>query len=353
MKQRVKTKPKFNGVSEIKHIEPPFYRRLPVYPVDFSRSIELRPFISVPLISMPNNDMQQHDWSGQQRIWDTSVRSWIIPNASKIPEEDTRVVNITPIKKFQKKEGQIIAQQIEQKGIQKNVRPVVSELSFITQETVVFQRDAQVAIEHTFVDLVKQIEMQHEVALDLVLPLTTFVTMSDVQTIPTYKEKAIKLSLTAIKPKYVEQVIQEPIVESVSVVVQPMLEEEIDVMYKVDQVVIQDLQIVTEIVGKQIVRGESPLCTVKKILWMESNDQDKLVPVEEVEIAQDSTHTLQNLLHFLRKVVHKYCGEDSIRPRKIQQMVSDKWNDEIGEIEEYLTILKTRRMYNHLFAVVN
>ena len=90
-----------------------------------------------------------------------------------------------------------------------------------------------------------------------------------------------------------------------------------------------------------------------RLVWMESNSRTEFVPVEEVEIAQDSTRTLQNLLHFLRKVVRKYCGEDSIRPRRIQKIVSDKWDDEIEEIEEYLTLLKTRRMYNHLFAVAH
>ena len=92
---------------------------------------------------------------------------------------------------------------------------------------------------------------------------------------------------------------------------------------------------------------------MRELLWMESNDQDKLVPVEEVEIAQDATRTTHNLLHFLRKVVRKYCGEDSIRQRVIQQIASDKWDDEVGEIEEYLTFLKRQRLHGHLFAVVN
>jgi len=312
------------------------------------KQIRKNPFDDLPVAPTYYNDQQQIGWIHQRRIWDVFVRPWLIFD-TPLKKEKSALFEPSE-KKIIKINIPVIDQRTHEQKIPKEVIQDITliEQSFGLHPTIVFQKEPDSIQQEER----KQPKEKQITPIQKLVPITTFVTMSDFQPIPRYEEKAITLSLTAIKSKYVEQVIQEPIVESVSVVVQPMLEEKTNVVYKVDQIVIQDLQMVTEIVGKQIAKGDVA-STVTKLVWMESNSRTEFVPVEEVEIAQDSTRTLQNLLHFLRKVVRKYCGEDSIRPRRIQKIVSDKWDDEIEEIEEYLTLLKTRRMYNHLFAVAH
>jgi len=348
IKQQVRTKPKFNGVSEIKHIEPQFYKRLFAFTEDsFIREEQIplaknKPFIHLPLTPVI--------------YWDTSVRPWIVPDEIPIQKQHVIKESIkffeTSHYKVRTEPTQIVQEMILPNDQQKNVPQDIP--------MIIFQASPKPTKEP------EPIIKQQEVKPDFVLPIATIVTMIDTQAIPIYHEKVITISFAAIKQNYIKQTVREnmPIAEYVPIPVQPKIQEEkhvqeeqemreTDAIFEVDQVSIQGINELTKTLGKQIMRGESPLCTVKKILWMESNDQDKLVPVEEVEIAQDATRTTHNLLHFLRKVVRKYCGEDSIRQRVIQQIASDKWDDEVGEIEEYLTFLKRQRLHGHLFAVVN
>ncbi len=353
MKQRKKTKLRFRGVQEDKHIQPPFYKRLFVYADDSFRQEgqilpethtsvgpkEIRPSAYVPFIPLLNDDKQQYGWSGQKKILDTSVRPWIIFDHPKISEETIWRSKNSSQKEFHSSGQHYVVQaetQIRQEAVCAEVKPAVSELSFIAQETVVFQRDAHTAIEHTSADSAIQGEKQQELVAQThrVLPIAKFIT----------EEKCIAVALVLHKQTQVEQTTQQYI---------PVVDHAPPVVYEVDNLMIADMQTVTESIGKQMKRGESDT-VVTKLVWMMPQDNDEeLVPVEEVEIAQNPNHTIQNLLHFLRKVVRKYCGEDSIRQRVVQRIASDKWDDEIGEIEEYLTILKSQRMYNRLFAVVN
>ncbi len=296
--------------------------------------------------------LQSDRQPSQKQIWDTSVKPWLVFNP---PIKKEGVVFFeTQEKKKQEVAKQVVEQEIYQEEKRVDVEEGVSEQPLVVQTAMLSQKESSSVVEEE-----KQREELRQG--NSLLPITTFVVMSDVQTVPTYEEKVIALLLAAIKPKYREQTIQEDIMvaEYVPISVQQQIVEqdvvfrpEIDLMFGVDQLMIVDMQTVIESIGKQMKRGKSDT-VVTKLVWMMPNEQLEFVPVEEVEIAQDSTHTLQNLLHFLRKVVHKYVGDDVIRQRVIQRITSDKWDDEIEEIAKYLTILKTQRMYNHLFAVVN
>lgn len=393
MKQRMKTKLRFEGVQQFvsihqkqedKHIQPPFYNRLFAYADDSFRQkgqilpetqasvapkklepehvvkpAKTNPFAHLPRAQVYGYDKRQYGWFDQKRIWDNSVRPWIIHGELPIQKQNTMKEHA---KNFE----------ISQYEVKIEPTQTVGEMIFPNDHQEKIPQDIPKIIFQANSKSTREPELiteQQEVKPDLVLPVATFVTKVDIQAVPTYNEKVIAISIPVHHQKYIEQTAQQyiSVEDHVTVVVQPqikdhrgvvlqqMMQEETwrnDVVYEVDQLMIADMQTVTESIGKQIQRGES-VKVVTKLVWMMKNDQFEFVPVEEVEIAQDSTRTLQNLLHFLRKVVRKYCGEDSIRQRIIQQIASDKWDDEIGEIAEYLTILKAQWMYRHLFAVVN
>jgi len=376
MKQRMKTKLGFDGVQQFvsihqkqedKHIQPPFYKRLFAYAEDsFRQEGQIRPetHASVApkklepergIAPVHYDDKQLYDWVQQKKVWDTSVQTRVMNNASKQRDDTILPPDQPPL-----------VQRIKQKEIIQEQKQIA-----LATSKVLFQSNiSQPVREQRIIHSIEQTKAQNELEFPFVLPLTTFITMTVVQTVFKYEEKAIAVSIVANHRKHKERTMQQyiPATDQVPAMVYQQKEEEQDMVtqqriqerikeeavYKVDQLSIQGVNELTEKLGKQIVHGESPFCTVKKLLWMIPHDHsEKLVPVEEVEIAQDSTRTLQNLLHFLRKVVRKYIGEDSIRPRVVQRIASDKWDNEIEEIAEYLTILKTQWMYRHLFAVVN
>ncbi len=293
----------------------------------------------------------------QKQIWDVSVRPWIIfdtPSKKEVP-----VFSEPSEKKKQKINKPVIDQRIHEEKIPEEVTRdiTMTEQSLVTQPTIVFQKEPDFVLREEK----QQTQEKHVVQIQRVLPITTFIIMTDVQTVRTYEEKAIVISLAAIKPTYREQTIQEDIMvaEHIPINVEHqqaqqdvVMQSKTDSSFEVDQLIIQDISTMTATLEKQLARGELANA-VTKLLWMELNDQNEFVPVEEVEISQDATHTRHNLLHFLRKVVQKYVGDDVIRQRVVQRITSDKWDNEIEEIAEYLTILKTQRLYNHLFAVVN
>lgn len=268
-------------------------------------------------------------------IHNHAMREMIYPEFSQVAVTDAGVKQI----QRQKKEAMVIGQDSQNK----------------TKENVIRQ---------------SQIEM----------PIATFLVKSESQTPPIYLEKALTITVSVHKQLHGEKIAhtevgvgkraavhihQDKKMEQ-EIVHQPEVSEEIptkyvenakkeeDVLVEVDQVSIQDVHVFIDRFADQVkqgaIKGE-----VKKIVWTESIDQTQteLVPVEEMEIDKDTTKTVHNLLHFLRKIIRVYAGHDSIRERRIQKIASDNFQDEYEELEAYIHVLQATRFRGHMFAMVS
>ena len=212
------------------------------------------------------------------------------------------------------------------------------------------------------------------------MPVATFLVKSESQELPVYMEKALTITVPvhkqteAVKTVHRDNVQSDHIISYIhqyktseqESVYQPPISEEIalqpvenakleqDELIEVDQMSIQDMRAFidrfADQVKKGVIKGE-----VKKLVWMEpiSQTQTELMPVEEMEIDKDTTKTIHNLLHFLRKIVRIYAGNDVIRERGIKRIISDNPRGELEELEEYIHVLQASRFRGHMFAMVS
>lgn len=349
---------------------------------------KIKPFTYFPMTPVYDYDEQPYGWFGQKNIWNRSVKPWMpdVDDGPKLQQKILQQQDNSLRDRLPLIDRQLVMQQIKGEKHIQNIEQVLREPDgrndndrkpFIATK-VIFRhpqlQDPQPIPERIAVQREEKEEFQHEISKPppIMLPLATCMTMFDEEAIPVYEQIIVLSMIPDSRQEQREAMLSQysSVADSPSTVVfhdiqqkeegQEVVEEKVQettkekTVYEVDEVLIQDVYTVTKTVGEQIAHGESPFCTVKKLLWMIQRDHDEeLVPIEEVEITQNPNRTIQNLLHFLRKVVQKYVGDDVIRKRIVQRIASDKWDNEVGEIEEYLIFLKTHRMYNHLFAVVN
>ncbi len=211
------------------------------------------------------------------------------------------------------------------------------------------------------------------------MPITTFLVKSESQNLPVYIEKALTIALSVDAQLFDEETdtIHEVMSEQIAVYAPHMRREkemsdeqsdvrevnvaeskqvavERDVYVAVDQIRVQDMQAFVVRFEKQVKKG-TVKGEVKKLVWMEpiNQTQTELLPVEEMEIDKDTTKTIHNLLHFLRKVVRIYAGNDVIRERGIKRIISDNPRSELEELEEYIHVLQAARFRGHMFAMVS
>ena len=125
-------------------------------------------------------------------------------------------------------------------------------------------------------------------------------------------------------------------------------------VYMVDAIHTDTPEVVTDTLEKQIRQGRGLGC-IKKLVWMEQTMDGTYIPVEQLEIIQDMTVTMQNLLHFLQKIVKKTIGEDKIIYRNISVIAADKKTNEsiADDIAYYMTLLSGSNTHTRMFAYVN
>lgn len=266
---------------------------------------------------------------------------------------------------------------INNQEVRKIIYPEFSQVivTDVTTQNKPQQKTEVIEIEKVFKSVKPERSVKH---VQVEMPVATFVVPSEYQTVPCFVEKALVITVPAVKQLYVEQKAQTGIIvgeyQTISerrfkkieqnIVKQPGISEEQDIqqieksfaetdrLIEVDQINIQDLHTFIRTFENEVkhgnVQGE-----VKKLVWMELNDQAEFIPVEELEIAQDSVKIIHTLLHFLRKIIRVYSGDDVIRERVIQRIASDKQTDTLEELEEYLALLQSRQFYGHMFALVN
>ncbi|MFH0749963.1 MAG: hypothetical protein V1917_03580 [Candidatus Gottesmanbacteria bacterium] len=289
--------------------------------------------------------------------------------------EETQQISVAPSLKEKQKRIVVTEEPIQKAKIVEKTK-VITNVEQSMQTHVSYESTSHVPV--LIYQFSKKEEKKTENYPQIVLPVTTFVVVSDVQTIPTYAEKMLTVTLSAVKQIYAEEKVKadmmmgeqhafyirqfkkmEQTIDEQSAIVEETYTQkidhslaEVDMFYEVDQICIQDMHTLIDSFATQVKLGE--IATgVKKLVWMESNDQAELIPVEEVEIVQDATKTLHNLLHFLRKIVRTYSGNDVVRERVIQRIDSDQQGGEIEELEEYLNILQARQLRGHMYAFVN
>lgn len=309
--------------------------------------------------------------SSQQHIVNAPVRSGIL--------FDSTIKSKQKVKKIEEVSKKIY----ETKFLKDNkvIRDIIyPEFSQVIVSEVIIQNKPQQKIEVVQREKVfENTQSEHAVKhAQVEMPMATFVMKSDHRPLPQYIEKALVITIPAVKQLHVEQKVQaDDIVgeyQTTSVykfkkveqhnVKQLEIPEEIDIqqinksvaetdaLVEVDEIHIQDMHVLVDKLTKQIHQKEVK-GNVKKLVWMESNDLKELLPVEELEITQDSAKTMHNLLHFLRKIIRVYAGDDVIRERVISRIASDKQSNELEELEEYLAFLQSRQFRGSLFALVN
>ncbi|MFZ2025481.1 MAG: hypothetical protein WAV51_04310 [Microgenomates group bacterium] len=93
---------------------------------------------------------------------------------------------------------------------------------------------------------------------------------------------------------------------------------------------------------------------VRKLCWIlpltEATERPEMF---EVEMPKDQNQRIHNLLHFLRKVIKQQFGTDTILHRQMQVIQTDVREENLEEIEYYLSLLERKHMRRHMYAMVS
>jgi hypothetical protein len=125
--------------------------------------------------------------------------------------------------------------------------------------------------------------------------------------------------------------------------------------YEVNSIGMQEIGKPTTAHGQHTGDIGIPILNAFNFIWAVKRNGEYVIS-EKTEITQSTNQRMQALLHFLRKLVRKYCGEDKIRQRTIQHIHADKtpMNESmIEEISEYVSLLKAKINYGRLFATLH
>jgi len=323
--------------------------------------------------TVPYAYIQPDIYHNQQHTLEIEDRSGVLFDSTKIPKK-----NVPSIEEVSKKISET-EYLIRNHAMREIIYPEFPQFKTTDVEiqTTPQKKTEVVEIEKVF-ENPKLERFVHHAQIEM--PITTFLVKSESKTLPLFLEKALTITTSVHKQLYVEKIAHTEVVNSEQAAVyihqykemeqeivrQPEISEEIaiqhventqsevDVLVEVDQVSIQDIHVFIERFASQVkqgaIKGE-----VKKLVWMESigQTQTELVPVEEMEIDKDTTKTVHNLLHFLRKIVRVYAGDDVIRERGIRRITSDNPQSEFEELEEYIHVLQASRFHGHMFAMVS
>ena len=251
---------------------------------------------------------------------------------------------------------------IHNHAIREIIYPEFSQCATTDPEVKHIQRQKKEAIDQEVQNIKTENVMQQS---QIEMPITTFLVKSESQNLPVYIEKALTIALSVDAQLFDEVYAphmrrekemsdEQSDVREVHVTESKQVAVERDVYVAVDQIRVQDMQAFVVRFEKQVKKG-TVKGEVKKLVWMEpiNQTQTELLPVEEMEIDKDTTKTIHNLLHFLRKVVRIYAGNDVIRERGIKRIISDNPRSELEELEEYIHVLQASRFRGHMFAMVS